>query len=52
MNKYKIIIYLNDNTQDIHIVEALDFDEALLIEGSIELNYNQDQIKDIDITII
>lgn len=52
MNKYKITIYLNDNTQDSYIVEALDIDEALLIEGSLELNYKPQEIKDIDIDII
>lgn len=52
MNKYKITIYLNNNTQDSYIIEALDFKEALLIEGSIELNYKPQDIKNIDITII
>lgn len=50
MNKYKITIYLTDNSQDTQIIEALDFNEALLIEGTLELNYKPQDIKDIDIT--
>ena len=52
MNKYKITFYLTDKTQESYIVEALDLDNALLIEGTIELNYNPQDIKDIDITIL
>ena len=52
MNKYKITIYLTDNTQDTYIIEALTFDDALFIEGSIELNYKPQDIKNMEITII
>ena len=52
MNKYKITFYLTDHTQEFYIVEALDLEGALLIEGTLELNYKPQDIKDIDITII